>query len=90
MILLPEMVYILCALTALCCTVLLMRAWVHRGVRLLFWSGMCFLALTIENALLFVDLVLLPDVDLGMVRNLVALAGLLCLVFALILDTRRT
>jgi len=79
-------VYVLCALTALFCTGLLARAWLHTRVRLLFWSAVCFLALTVENALLFVDMVVLPDISLALARNVIALAGLLCLVLALILE----
>lgn len=79
-------VYVLCALTALFCTGLLTRAWLRARVRLLFWSAVCFLALTVENALLFVDMVMLPDISLALARNVVALAGLLCLVLALILE----
>lgn len=80
-------VYVLCALTALFCTALLTRAWLRTRVRLLLWSAVCFLALTVENALLFVDMVVLPpDISLALARNVIALAGLLCLVLALILE----
>ena len=85
---LPELVYILCAITALSCTLLLLRAWLSQRVRLLLWSAVCFLGLTIENVLLFVDMVILPEINLAMLRNAIALAGLLCLVLALILDRR--
>jgi hypothetical protein len=83
---LPELVYILCAITALSCTLLLLRAWLAQRVRLLLWSAVCFLGLTIENVLLFVDMIILPEIDLAMLRNAIALAGLMCLVLALILN----
>lgn len=89
MTILPEAVYLLCALTALTCTLLLLRAWAHRRVRLLLWSGLCFLGLTMENTLLFLELVVLPQVNLAMARNAIALAGLLCLVLGLIFDRGR-
>ncbi len=78
-------VYFLCALTSLTCFVLLFRAWrVGRG-RLLFWSALCFAGLTLNNILLVVDRVFLPDsVDLSMWRLAVALGAILLLVFGLV------
>jgi hypothetical protein len=58
------------------------------GVRLLLWSGICFAALALENAILFFDMVVVPDVDLQVWRNVVALIGLLCLLFGLVWDDR--
>jgi hypothetical protein len=80
--------YLLCAATALVCVGLLLRAFLRTGVRLLLWSGICFIALSLENALLFLDVVIVPDVDLQAWRNIVALVGLLCLLFGLIWDNR--
>jgi len=37
--------------------------------RLLLWSTLCFVALAVNNVLLFVDLVVVPDVDLRFVRG---------------------
>jgi hypothetical protein len=85
---LAETTYLLCAATALLCVVLLLRGFVRTGVRLLLWSGICFMALSLENALLFLDLVVVPDLDLQIWRNAVALIGLLCLLFGLIWDSR--
>ena len=47
-------VYTLCALTALACAVLLLRAYGASGVRLLLWGGVCFVGLTVNNVLLAV------------------------------------
>lgn len=85
---LAPITYLLCAATALVCVVLLLRAFARTGVRLLLWSGICFVALSLENALLFVDMVVVPHVHLLLWRNLAALAGLLCLLFGLIWDDR--
>jgi hypothetical protein len=82
-----EVTYLLCAFTALACALLLLRGFLDTRVRLLLWSGVCFAALTLENALLYVDKVIVPDFDLTAVRMSIALAGLLCLVLALALHT---
>jgi hypothetical protein len=84
-----EITYILCALTALACAVFLLRGYGRSRMRLLFWSGICFVALTAENILLFVDMIIFPTaVDLAPIRNMVALFGLLVLLFGLVWNAR--
>jgi hypothetical protein len=78
------LIYTLCALTALTCSVLLLRAYRRTRTPLLFWSGLCFALLTLNNALVVVDLILFPDVSLFLARNLVALLGMLSLLYGLI------
>jgi hypothetical protein len=56
-------------------------------MRLLFWSGACFVCLGISNVLLFVDLIVFPDVDLSIFRNGTTLLGLLMLLYGMIWDT---
>jgi hypothetical protein len=82
-----EVTYLLCAFTALACALLLLRGFIETRVRLLLWSGVCFAALTMENALLYVDKAIVPDVDLTALRMGIALTGLLCLVLALTLHS---
>jgi hypothetical protein len=86
-----EAVYILCALTSLVCTALLVRAYRQNRVPLLFWSGLCFLGLTIENFVLFLDKTVFPEVDLStpnLLAALAALGGLLLLIFGMIWNKR--
>lgn len=78
-------IYSLCALTSITCLVLLWRSWRASGARLLFWSALCFAALSVNNVLLVVDRVLLPtQVDLATWRLVWALAAVLLLVFGLV------
>jgi hypothetical protein len=81
-------VYLLCAVAALVCSVLLLRAYRRTGTRLLLWSGLCFGFLTLNNVLVAVDLVIFPDVDLFMLRNVSALAGVVALLYGLIWEAR--
>lgn len=81
-------VYVLCALTSLACAVLLLRGWLQRRVRLLLWSGLGFVGFALGNAVLVVDLLILPDQDLALLRNLPVLAGLAVLVYGLVWDTQ--
>jgi hypothetical protein len=83
-----EAVYLLCALTSLACAVLLLRAWRRTGLRLLLWSGLCFVWLVVNNLVLFADWVLFPELDLSLVRSATALAGVSTLLFGLIWDAQ--
>lgn len=83
----PGIVYLLCAAASiLCATVLLLK---HRRsrIRLLFWSGLCFVGFAIGNVLLVVDLVILPtETNLIVVRTIPTLAGLACLLYGLVME----
>lgn len=78
-------VYLMCALTSLGCTVLLIGRYKKSRVDLLFWSAIAFLLLTVTNILLFVDLVLLgPNIDLSLLRNGATLIGVIVLLYGFI------
>lgn len=79
----PETIYILCALTSLFCAVLLWRSYRRSRTRLLMWSTLCFFGLALNNALLVLDLMVVPDVDLALVRGGVALISMLMLLIGL-------
>jgi len=79
-------VYTLCTITALLCCVLLARGYQRSRNKLLLWGSLCFLGLTLNNALLSVDKLLVPDVSLFIWRLLIALAAMLVLLFGLIWD----
>lgn len=81
-----SLVYLLCALTSLTCASLLLRSYFANRTPLLFWSSLCFVGLAANNTLLFVDLVIVPTIDLSFYRSLCALIAVLVLVFGLIWD----
>ena len=83
-----EAVYILCALTSMACAVLLLRGYSRSRLRLLLWSGLCFVALAVSNLVLFVDLVVVPGMDLSLVRSSLALVGVATLLYGLIWDVQ--
>jgi hypothetical protein len=66
-------VYILCLLTSSLCAWQLVSKFLARRQKLLLWSGICFCLLALNNLLVIVDLVLLPEVDLSLWRALSAL-----------------
>lgn len=77
-------VYILCTLVSLICAVLLLRGYGSGRHRLLLWSGLCFSGLTLANALMFIDLVLLPRIDLYLAREITTACSVLILLFGMI------
>lgn len=76
--------YLLAIFTCLACTVLLFRHYLHHRVRLLLWSALCFVGLSINNIFLFIDLVMFPAIDLRPIRLFAALIGLSFLLYAFI------
>ena len=79
--------YGLCTLTALFCAVLLLRAYSRSRYRLLLWGGLCFLGLTLNNALLVVDkLITGPETSLFTWRLVAGLAAMLVLLYGIIFD----
>jgi hypothetical protein len=79
-----SLVYTGCALTALVCAILLLRGHQQTRSPLLFWSGLCFVFLTVNNALVVLDVLLLRDVNLFLMRNLAGFAGMTLLLYGLI------
>ncbi len=82
-----EAVYLLCGLTSVACALLLFRGYRASRTKLLFWSSLCFAGLAISNILLFVDLMLVPDLDLSLWRSGVALIGLLALLWGFVRES---
>jgi hydrogenase/urease accessory protein HupE len=79
--------FALAALTSIGCMCLLFRAYFRSSLRLLFWVALCFVFLSINNVVLFVDTFVLPQVDLRVVRLAAALAGIACLIYAFIWES---
>lgn len=82
----PTAVYTLCFLTSAACALLLARSYRRTGARLLFWSAFCFLLLAANNAVVILDMLVLPHVDLRLVRNALALAAVGVLLFGFVWD----
>jgi hypothetical protein len=81
-------VYLLCAIMSIACSVLLFRGFTANRSRLLAWSGVCFAGLAINNVLLFMDRVLMPHVDLGVLRAFTAVGSLMILLFGLVWESK--
>jgi hypothetical protein len=80
--------YIASCLTTLLCAILLLRAYFNVGRRLLLWSGLCFIGLTVSNLLVVADLVLFPTIDLYSYRLGSEAVAMALLLYGLIWDTQ--
>jgi hypothetical protein len=83
-----EAVYLLCAITSFACAWLLLRSYRRSRTPLLLWSSLCFAGLALNNALLVVDRMIMPAVDLSVLRSVTALVALLLLLYGLIFESR--
>ena len=79
-----EAVYLLCAITSVVCAALLVRSYRLQRTRLLMWSTLCFIGLAINNILMFVDLVMVPDIDLSLLRSATAFVAVILLLIGLL------
>lgn len=82
----PTAVYTLCFLTSAACAVLLMRSYGRTRMRLLLWSGLCFIFLAANNLVVVLDMLVIPTVDLRLPRLVLALAAVCLLLFGFIWD----
>jgi len=80
-------VYILCAVLSLSCAALLFIGYRKNKFSLLFWSSIGFFGFALNNTLLFVDVVLIPQTDLSIIRTIPALIGMVVMVYGLISDS---
>ena len=79
--------YLLALFSSGACAGLLFGGYSRRRLRLLMWSAICFVGLTINNVALFVDLVVFPEIDLRLARLIPALIGMTLLLYGFIWDT---
>jgi hypothetical protein len=84
-----EAVYVLCMLTSLFCAFLLFRSYRAQHSRLLLWSTVCFVGLALSNALLVVDLIILPEtIDLRPMRTVIGFTSTAVFLGALVWELR--
>lgn len=80
----PALVYSLCAIASTFCAIALLLQFRQSRIRLLFWSGSCFVGLALNNILLALDYFSGPNYDLSIIRTIPALLGLMTMIWAFI------
>jgi hypothetical protein len=79
-------VYVLCVLTSAFCAALLFQQYRRTRARLLLWSSLSFVGWALNNALVFADLVLLPEFDLGLLRVGASVIAISLILYGVIWD----
>jgi uncharacterized membrane protein len=80
-------IYFLTCLTTLLCAVLLLRAYARVRKRLLLWSGLCFVGLTLTNLFTVADFVIFPAIDFFTYRLASSAVAMLLLLFGLVWES---
>lgn len=75
-----ELVYALCALASIFCAVLLIRNYRWSRSRAALWTSVSFVGLALNNLLVFVDLIMIPEIDLSLLRTGIALVAMMILI----------
>ena len=81
-------VYFLCAVASLICALLLTRGYRATRMPLLFWGAVCFFVLVATNSLLFLDLIVFPQIDLATWRTAITLAAFTVFLYGLIFESQ--
>ena len=77
-------IYLFCVATSILCAYLLLRAYRRSGTRLLIWSSVCFWLLALNNFVLAVDILLLPENDLSLIRTFTGVVAISVLLIGFI------
>ena len=80
----PSAIYLLCILTCLTATLLLIRSFARNRSPVLLWSALSFVALTVNNVLLFADFITPTQLDLRPERAASALLAVALLLYGFV------
>ena len=83
-----EVIYLLCAGTSLLAAFLLLRQYRFSRTPLLLWSFVGFVGLAANNVLVYLDVIIVPSIDLSVPRALTGAVGMLTLLYGLIGESR--
>ena len=84
---LETIIYLLCVVTSLLCAYLLSHAYTRGRTRLLIWCAICFAIMALNNLVLAIDVLLLPEVDLTLLGAATALLAVAILLYGFIWET---
>jgi hypothetical protein len=87
MSILPASVFVLCLLTSAVCAWLLLRQYRRTPSGLLFWSALCFLALTANNLFVVFDLIVFPNIEFLPYRHVSSLVAIGVLLYGFIWES---
>lgn len=80
----PVAVYSLCFLTSVICAGLLLRSYLRVRSRVLFWTGLCFAFLAVNNLIVILDMFVILHTDLVLYRATASLLGVSTLLYGFV------
>lgn len=83
-----EALYILTGLTTLLCAALLIRGFFRVRRKLLLWSGLCFVGLTVASILKVADLLVFIETDLFTYRIAASALAMALLIYGLVWESQ--
>jgi hypothetical protein len=84
----PALIYGLCLAASAACAALLGRAYLRSRARLLLWTAISFCFLALNNLALVVDMIVLPQTDLWILRQAASGVALGVLLFGFVWETQ--
>ena len=84
----PTLVYLLCLITSTVCALLLIRSYLRTPARLLLWSAACFALLALNNLVVVIDILAVPNIDLRLARLLLSAGAVGVLLFGFVWDSQ--
>jgi hypothetical protein len=81
-----ELIYSLCAILSLAIAVMLWRQYRRAPSRMIKWTALCFSGLALSNLLLVLDKLVLPELDLRVLRHSISLVSIWLLLFGLVYE----
>jgi hypothetical protein len=81
-----EIVYVLCGVLSALCAGMLYSKYRATQTRFLLWSSLCFVGLAINNVILFIDMIIIPQTDISVIRMIPALLGVSVLIYGFLVD----
>jgi hypothetical protein len=85
----PNLVYLLCFLTSTLCSLLLVRQYAASPSPVLLWSAACFVLLALSNLVVVIDQIMLPEINLRIVRLVLTLLAVSVLLYGFIWNAER-
>ena len=81
-----ELIYGLCTVLSLAIAAMLWRQYRRAPTRMIYWTTLCFIGLALSNLLLVLDKLVIPEMDLRVLRHSVSLLSIGMLLFGLVYE----
>lgn len=85
----PGVIYALCLAASSVCAALLIRSYLRSRQPLLLWSAGCFCLLALNNTAVVLDMIVFPDLDLTLLRQITALSAVAVLIYGFVWEVDR-